>query len=77
MSNQDATSRPITVEGSTIPDENDLPLTPEQRAFAEVVGRGIARLWSEAHDEMRVCQSGSQDAQSSVSTTAGHLAGRD
>jgi hypothetical protein len=49
MSNEDVPIRPTIVEGSMIPEENDLPLTPEQRAFAEVVGREIARLWRDRH----------------------------
>ena len=77
MSNKDAAITSPVVARSTIPVEEDPPLTPEQRAFAEVIGREIARLWSEAHDRVRVRQPGSHDTQSGVSPTAGHLAGRD
>jgi hypothetical protein len=74
MSDDDAATKLLA--GSTISDEEDLRLTPEQQAFAEVVGRTIATLWSEAHDEMRVRQPRSHDAQPSAGTTDGQLAGR-
>jgi hypothetical protein len=77
MSNEDAAVTPPVMAGSTISAEEDLRLTPEQRAFAEVIGPRIATFWSEAHDEMRVRQPRSHDAQPSAGTTDGQTAGRD
>jgi len=49
MSNKkDVATAPPIVEGNPIPDKKELPLTPEQLAFAEVLGREIAQRWAEA-----------------------------
>jgi hypothetical protein len=48
-SDKDVAITARNVEGSVVPEASDLPLTPEQRAFAEVIGREIARFWKEAH----------------------------
>jgi hypothetical protein len=49
MSNEkDVATAPQIVEGSPFPDKKELPLTPEQRVFAEVLGREIAQRWAEA-----------------------------
>ena len=47
MSDKDAAISPPVMAGSAIPPEADLGLTPEQRAFAEVLGREIAQRWAE------------------------------
>jgi hypothetical protein len=61
MQNEDTVSTLAIVGGSTISDEDSRLLTPEQRVFAEVIGREIARLWRDAHrDEPVVCVSGPQ-----------------
>jgi hypothetical protein len=38
-------------QANSISDENDSALTPQQRAFAEVVGREIARFWRESQQQ--------------------------
>lgn len=57
MSNQEAAITPPVVAGSTIPAEADLRLTPEQRAFAEFLGREIAQRWAEGQSGKTDCNS--------------------
>jgi hypothetical protein len=73
MSNKDAAiTRPIAT-GGPIPDDTEL--TPEQRAFAEVLGREIARFWKGAHrDETSVSQSAPHEARAAASATTDRLA---
>lgn len=76
MSNEqdEPTGPPI---GSPICDKKVLPLTPEQRAFAEVIGREIARLWRDAHrPDASVRQPGAHDARAAVNMTTEGVAGR-
>ena len=56
MSNKkDVATAPPIVEGSPIPDKKEVPLTPEQLAFAEVLGREIAQRWADAQRRETDC----------------------
>jgi hypothetical protein len=54
MSNQDAAITPPVMAGSMIPAEADRRLTPEQKAFAEVLGRKIAQRWAKGQSEKQI-----------------------
>jgi hypothetical protein len=55
MLNEDAAITPPVVDPNAIPDRAVLPLAPEPRAFAEVLGREIAQRWAETQRHEADC----------------------
>jgi hypothetical protein len=52
MSKRDVSLASPDSKNDVIQHNADLPLTHEQRVFAEIVGLEIARLWKDRHDAL-------------------------
>jgi predicted protein tyrosine phosphatase len=51
MTVRDVPVTSVDSDASLIRHEQEMPLTPEQLAFAEVIGREIARFWKQALEQ--------------------------